>query len=152
MASLIRSRQPETEITLFYMDIQTFGKDFQRFFNKVQNDVRMIRAIPGDVIKAGNDQLRLTYFNSAASESREEIFDLIVLSVGLTPGTDLTRLAAQLNIELSDSGFVGTPEKGSGSIKDGIFAAGTVLGPMSIAESVASAGKAVLEVIAYLND
>jgi heterodisulfide reductase subunit A len=150
MASLIRSRQPETGVTLFYMDIQTFGRDFQRFFSKVKNDVQMIRAIPGDVFKTGDDRLRLTYFDSAASEPREEIFDLIVLSVGLTPGTDLARLAAQLNIELSDSGFVNTPEKGSGTHEDGVFAAGTVLGPMSIAESVASAGKAARDVVEYL--
>jgi len=150
MASLIRSRQPETGVTLFYMDIQTFGRDFQRFFNKVKNDVRMIRAIPGDVFKTEDDQLRLTYFDSAASEPKEEIFDLIALSVGLTPGTDLARLAAQLNIELSDSGFVSTPEKGSGTHEDGVFAAGTVLGPMSIAESVASAGKAARDVVEYL--
>jgi len=110
----------------------------------------MIRAIPGDVFKTEDDQLRLTYFDSAASEPKEEIFDLIALSVGLTPGTDLARLAAQLNIELSDSGFVSTPEKGSGTHEDGVFAAGTVLGPMSIAESVASAGKAARDVVEYL--
>ena len=152
MAGLIKSRQPETEITLFYMDIQTFGKDFQRFYDKVQNDVRLIRAIPGDVFKTGDDRLRLTYFDSAESKSMEEIFDLIVLSVGLTPGTDLTRLADQLNIELSESGFVPTPIHVSGAHKDGVFAAGTVLGPMSIAESIASAGKVAWEVITYLND
>jgi len=150
MASLIKSRQPETGVTLFYMDIQTFGRDFQRFFNKVQNDVRLIRAIPGDVFKTEDDRLRMTYFDSATGESKEEFFDLIVLSVGLTPGMDLPELSAQLNIELSDSGFVRTPEKSSGTQKDGVFAAGTVLGPMSIAESVASAGKAAWEVITYL--
>ncbi len=149
MSDLIQSRQPETAITLFYIDMQSFGRNFQGFFDRVQNNVRMIRAIPGDIVKTEDDRLRSTYFDSAG-ESKEEIFDLIVLSVGLTPAMDLTKLAALFSMDLSESGFVSTSDKTSRPTQDGVFAAGTVLGPMSIAESVASAGKAAWEVVAYL--
>jgi len=149
MARLIKSRQAETEIVFFYIDIQTFGRDFQRFYNEVQNDVRMIRAIPADVFRTEDDRLQMTYFNDAESESVEEIFDLLVLSIGITPGKDLSDLAALLNIELSDSEFVSTSEQSARTSQEGVFAAGTVLGPMDIAESMASAGKAAWEVVGY---
>ena len=77
MSSLIKSRQPEAEMTIFYMDIQSFGRDFQDFLNKIKADVRLIRAIPADVLETEDDRLLITYFDSAARESREEIFDLV---------------------------------------------------------------------------
>ncbi|MBW1851362.1 MAG: CoB--CoM heterodisulfide reductase iron-sulfur subunit A family protein [Deltaproteobacteria bacterium] len=150
MARLIKSRQPDTEIVLFYIDIQSFGKDFQSFYNGAQNDVRMIRTIPGDVFEVEDDRLRMTYFDNIANESKEEIFDLIVLSIGITPGNALINLAALFNIELSNSGFVTESDKTTRPMQAGVFAAGTVLGPMSIAESVASAGKAAWDVVRYL--
>jgi heterodisulfide reductase subunit A len=143
MARLIKMRQPETDITFFYMDVQTFGKDFQRFYEAVQTDIRMIRAIPGDIFKAEADQLRVTFLDSAAHETREELFDLVVLSVGLTPGKDNESLAKLFSLNPSGSGFLDHDG-------DGIFTAGTARGPMSIAESVADAGRAVWNTLKYL--
>ena len=51
MARLIKMRRPATEITFFYIDVQTFGQEFQRFYDDVREEVHMIRAIPGDVYR-----------------------------------------------------------------------------------------------------
>jgi heterodisulfide reductase subunit A-like polyferredoxin len=55
-----------------------------------------------------------------------------------------------LNLEAEDSCFAGRAE---GDIKGlpGVFVAGAADGPMTIAESIASAGSAVLETIKYLD-
>lgn len=108
--------------------------------------------MPGNVFEAGDGRVLLTYFDSDAGESRDEIFDLIVLSVGIAPGIDLARLADLVGIELAGSGFVHPLDHKSNLLGEGIFAAGTVLGPMSIAESIASAEKAAWEVIRYLKE
>ncbi len=151
MANLIQYRQPEMETTLFYIDIQSFGKDFGSFFNRTKESFRFIRAIPGDVLDAEDDQLLVSYFDSASGESKEERFDLLILSVGMMPGKDLSDLTALFHMETWDTGFLNTAHPAAGSELDGVFAAGTVLGPMSISESIASAGNAAWDVAKYLD-
>ena len=150
MAGLVKARQPETRITFFYMDVQTFGRDFDLFYGKIREDVRLIRAIPGDIYPVAEDELRVTFLDPVSSESVQAEFDLVVLSVGMTPCAGLVQTADMLKLPLADTGFaqqIGAeglmPEKG-------IFTAGAVTGPMSIAESIASAGKAAFEVAKYL--
>jgi heterodisulfide reductase subunit A len=147
MADLIKSRQPETEITFYYMDVQTFGRDFDTHYPKIQKAVRMIRAIPGDIYPADKDALRVTFLDNATSETIQEDFDLVVLSVGMVPDSGLRQTAEMFGVRLDDTGFAGVFEPAAAT---GVFTAGAVAGPMSIAATVASAGKTAWEVAKYL--
>lgn len=151
MARLIKARQPETKITFFYIDTQTFGKDFEIFYKNVKDDVRMVRTIPGDILKTNDDSLRITFADNTTHGSREEIFNLVVLSIGLTPCQDTERLTKLLNIELADTGFFHTSGESGLTGKEGIFLAGTAMGPMSIAETIANAGNTAWQTLKYLN-
>ncbi len=150
MAGLVKTRQPETQITFFYMDVQTFGRDFDEFYAKIQKDVRLIRAIPGDIYPVANDQLQVTYLDNASSETRQEEFDLVVLSVGMVPCQGMHKTAEALKLHLAETGFVAQADKGGMTSEKGVFTAGAVSGPMSIPESIASAGKTAFEVAKYL--
>ncbi len=152
MAGLVKARQPETQITFFYMDVQTFGRDFDEFYAKIQKDVRLIRAIPGDIYPAGNDQLQVTFLDNTSSETLQEEFDLVILSVGMTPCQDMQETAETLKLQLAETGFIEQADKGSLSAEKGIFTTGSVTGPMSIPESIASAGKTAFEVTKYLGN
>jgi heterodisulfide reductase subunit A2 len=151
MAGLVKARQPETRVTFFYMDVQTFGRDFDQFYGKIQEDVRFIRAIPGDIYPAAEDQLRVTFLDPASSASVQAEFDLVVLSVGMTPCAGLAQTAAMLQLPLAETGFAKQGGTGGLTPGKGIFTAGAVTGPMSIAESIASAGKAAFDVAKYLD-
>lgn len=151
MARLIKARQPETKIAFFYIDIQTFGKDFEIFYKNVREDIRLIRAIPGDILKTEDESLRITFSDDITHETVEEIFDLVVLSIGLTPCKGTQDMASLLNIELADTGFFNTSGENMLTSKDGIFAAGTAMGPMSIAETIANAGNTAWQTLKYLN-
>ena len=150
-ARLIKARQPETKITFFYIDIQTFGKDFEIFYKDVREDVRMIRAIPGDILMTEDESLRITFADDTTHETREEIFDLVVLSIGLTPCKGTQDMAKLLNIKLADTGFFKTSGESGLTSKNGIFTAGTAVEPMSIAETIANAGNTSWQVLKYLN-
>jgi len=150
MAGLINAKQPESEISFFYIDVQTFGRDFVPFYRRVQEEVRMVRAIPGDIFETPERQLRVTYITGEAHETIEEIFDCVVLSVGLQPCKENLALAGQLNLKVGDSGFVIPSEIDGEASNNGAFSAGTVGGPMSIAESIASAGETSLKILKYL--
>lgn len=152
MANLIKMRQPDTQITFFYIDVQTFGKNFQAFYDGIPKTMRPIRAIPGDIYPTRDDRLQLTYFDGAKSQSVDEAFDLVVLSIGLIPGQDNLDLAGLLNLEILETGFLSPVEKGASGICNGIFTAGTVEGPMSIPETIAHATDVSWTAIKYLSE
>ncbi|MCF8079413.1 MAG: FAD-dependent oxidoreductase [Desulfobacterales bacterium] len=144
LAGLIRHRHPQIEATVFYIDIQTFGKGFDAVYPKYQEDLRFVRAIPADVLAADDGGLKVVYAADGTHESREEEFDLVSLSVGITPCTGAEKTLSALGIDQPENGF-------SGASRDpGVFLAGAATGPMSIAESVADAGRAAIEAAAYL--
>jgi heterodisulfide reductase subunit A len=112
----------------------------------------MIRAIPGDIYPAGNDQLQVTFLDNASSETVQEEFDLVVLSIGMTPCVSTQETAETLKLQLAGAGFVLHADKEGLTSEKGIFVAGTVSGPMSIPESIASGGAAAFEVLKYLGN
>ncbi len=144
LAGLIRHRHPQIEATVFYIDIQSFGKDFDAVFGQYRSDLRFVRAIPGDVFPAENGRLKVVYAEDGTHEGREEEFDLVSLSVGLTPCAGAAKTLSTLGIAAPEDGFYRTPEAA------GVFVAGAAQGPMSIAESVADAERAAAEAAAYL--
>jgi heterodisulfide reductase subunit A len=144
LAGLIRHRHPDIEATVFYIDIQNFGKDFDRVYPRYLDDLRFVRAIPGDIFAGENGGLRVVYAADGTHESREEEFGMVSLSVGLTPCAGAAQILSGLGIDAQQSGFFQPPGQ------PGVFIAGAASGPMSIAESVADAERAAAEATAYL--
>jgi heterodisulfide reductase subunit A len=144
MAGLVKARRPETNITIFYIDIQTFGKDFDTQLAQLKDQMRLVRAIPGDIYGSAGDRLRVVYFHPYEKRSCEDLFDMVVLSVGMTPSPDNRALTDLFQLPTTASGFLEESEQ------EGVFVAGAAGGPMSIAESVASAGRAAFRVADYL--
>ncbi len=150
MARWMRSRRPETEITLFYIDIQTFGRDFESFYEAARKEFRMVRTLPADIYPAPEDGLRTIVFDPETRKPEDAVFDLVVLSIGLTPGPENPRLAELFGLSLDDDGFLsGAPADTEAA---GVFAAGTLRGPMSIPDTVRSAEKAAEDAAAYLRN
>ncbi len=148
--NLIRHRHPETETVFFYIDTQTFGHEFQAFYERALRGMTMIRAIPGEILAAENGGLQLLYFDGGGQGQAMEL-DLVVLSVGLSPGADNAELARMLNWPLSPDGFLTPHSELKNSRPEGIFIAGTSQGPMGIAASVADAEKTAADLTAYLS-
>ena len=73
-----------------------------------------------------------------------------MLSVGLQPCKENLDIAGQLDLKGAGSDFINSTDIESESSNNGVFSAGTVGGPMSIAESIASAGETSLKIIKYL--
>ena len=151
MSHLIKMRRPQTEIVFFYIDVQTFGKTFQQFYDDVQKEVTMIRAIPGDVYGTPEGRLQVVYYDIGAEKSREELFDMLVLSVGITPSKENNELANMFGLTMDETGFISSGNNSAQKKGIGVFAAGAATGPKSIAESIASADNAALEAALFLN-
>ncbi len=150
MAQLIRHRQPGVQITCFYIDVQSFGKNFDTAYPVLQEDIEMIRAIPGDIFCSEEGDLRVAYFDANEKRSAETVFDVIILSVGLTPSPDNGHLAEIFHWRHDDNGFFKSKKGMHPGGLPGVFVAGSVMGPMSIAESISSSEQAVWEILRFL--
>lgn len=141
LARKIKALTPETEISVFYMDIQTFGRDMDAVLDELENEVAFIRALPGLVKQAEGDALTLTFKPEGEPDLAALECDLLVLSVGLAPRPGTAELAALLSLDATDRGFLIEPSERP------ILVAGTAGGPMGVAEAVRSgrlaAGRAV---------
>ena len=145
LAGLIQWRQPDTSITVFYIDIQNFGKNFDQLYHQAQNQFNFQRSIPADIFERDDGRLQVHFADSQTQKGQEATFDMVVLAIGLCPPKLLSDQEKPIDTRTTDDGFIKIPESGSG-----IFTAGAATGPMGIAESVASAESAAWSTIRYL--
>lgn len=143
MAGLAKYNKPDTDISIFYIDVQNTGKEFPAFYQKIQEDVNFLRCIPVDIYPSENDGLRIQYMPEEGGNSVAMDFDLAVLSVGIMPGGDTSSLSGMFDIAINEHGFL----KQSG---DGVFLAGTAKGPSGIAGSIADSEQAAYDTMKYL--
>jgi len=83
-AIIAREHMRSVQPTIFYMDIRSHGKDFERFYRRAQDEygVRFKRARVSLVSRdEGSSQLTLQFENDAGKIEKER-FDLVILSVG----------------------------------------------------------------------
>ena len=150
MARLIKSREPQTEIVWFYIDVQTFGKNFQTYYEDCQKEIQMVRIIPGDIVPAQNDQLQISYFDNRTAKGIDALFDLAVLSIGMLPFEEASALSSIFDVERLPSGFLASAKDHAHPMPEGIFPTGSTLGPMSITETISSAQHTACQVINFL--
>jgi len=117
---LAKDHDADTQATIFHNDIRSFGKDFERFYQRAEKlpGIRFIRSyvsIGKESPETKNVTIRYATFENGI---KEEEFDLVVLGVGLNPPADVQNLA------------------------DTFGASGAFLGPMDIPESVVTASGA----------
>ncbi len=136
---------PEVETTVFFMDIRAYGKAFDRFVNraKYEGGTRFLRGRISAVETDPNNDDIVVQYNTEAGETREEVFDLLVLSVGLLPSPAGQEAARRMGLELGSCGFVvSDPTNRVVTPRDGIFVCGSIAFPKDIPESVIEASGA----------
>ncbi len=141
-AMVAKEHDHDVEITIYYMDIRTQGKDFDAAQRRAEAmGVRFVRAKVADVTPWEN-RLQLTYATSDGSHFFEP-FDLVVLSVGLESPRDARDIAQKVGVELNRYDFCQTstfnPLQTS---REGVVVAGAFQGPKDIPESVTQASAA----------
>ena len=135
------------QATIIYMDMRTFGKNFERYGQQTGSteDVRLERGRVHSIAPTPGSEDVAIRWTSASGEIREECFDLVVLSVGQRANPHTTALAEGLGIDTDGFGFVKTaPFSDTRTLRAGVFAGGTLTGPTDIAESVIRASSAAV--------
>jgi heterodisulfide reductase subunit A len=154
-AMLLSGALPLADITIYYMDIRTFGKGYEQFY---QNARAMgVEFVKGKVARINEDEthnptVRVELIDEG-SRVVERQHDLVVLSAGMVPAYNPEKLYG-VPVAGGD-GFVNTPAANlSPSVTDraGIFVTGAAAGPMDIVDSIVLAGAAAAETAAYLEE
>jgi len=145
---LIHEHYPDTEVSVFYVDIRAYGKGFEDLYRRSKEiGVRYIRGLPGELIENPESKnLKIRVENTTTSKVEEYELDMVVLSVGLQPSEDLKRLTGIINISQTADGFVMEAHPKLRPVDaptPGIFFAGSVEAPKDIKDSVTQAGAAV---------
>jgi heterodisulfide reductase subunit A len=131
------------DAAIFYMDMRTYGKDFEKYYRRAQDQgVRFIRSRVHTVEPVGDGDLKILFVDEEG-RLQSEIFNLVVLSVGLDVGEESVQLAKRLGIDLNKNRFVDTdcftPVSAS---RPGFYVCGTMQGPKDIPQSVMEASAA----------
>jgi len=142
---LTKDHYADAECTIFHNDIRSYGKDFERYFERTEKlpGVRFIRSY-ASIVREDPETKNVTIRYSTFDDGvKEEEFDLVVLSVGLNPPVNVKSIADKFGIELSAHDFCKidtvNPMRTN---RDGIFVTGGFQGPVDIPESVFSASGA----------
>ncbi|MBW2641718.1 MAG: FAD-dependent oxidoreductase, partial [Deltaproteobacteria bacterium] len=142
------------DTAIFFMDLRTYGKDFDKYNLRAQEDheVRFIRSKIHSVFPDDDDKLRIVYATESGKRA-EERFDMVVLSVGLSPGKDVAGLAEKMGVELNDHGFARTSCLSPVSTnREGIFVCGTFQEPKDIPHTVMEASASAAAATGNLSD
>jgi heterodisulfide reductase subunit A len=142
---LTKDHDAEAECTIFHNDIRSYGKDFERFYQRTEKlpGIRFIRSytsVGREIPGSNNVTIR---YSTPEDGVKEEEFDMVVLSVGMNPPKDFQSLATKFGIELNSHGFCKTdPVNPMATSRPGILISGAFQGPIDIPESVVTASGA----------
>ncbi|UCE39702.1 MAG: CoB--CoM heterodisulfide reductase iron-sulfur subunit A family protein [Thermoplasmata archaeon] len=141
-AIIAKEHTKGTDCTIFYMDMRTYGKGFEEYYNIAKNQygVNYIKCrVPHIEEIPETKDLKIIYWDENG-ERKEDVFNLVVLSVGMKPSQDFKEIAEKFGIELNEYGFCKTeyfsPLKTS---RNGIFVGGSFSSPKDIPDAVAQA-------------
>ncbi|MBM3909089.1 MAG: FAD-dependent oxidoreductase, partial [Gemmatimonadetes bacterium] len=142
----------ELQTDIYFMDARAFGKCFEAYYQRAQaQGVNYIRSRPPVVEEvAGTGDLRVRYVGDDDLMHARE-YDLVVLSVGLTPPASAQTLARTFGFDLDRFGFCKTSRLAPfETTREGVFACGPFTEPKDIPETVMEASAAASRVLAML--
>ncbi len=140
MAARLLHEDPNWAVTVFYMDLQVFGKGFREFYRSLEGRVRLVQGVPSELLPAEGDKVSLVFEEPGTGVLRTEVFDLAVLAVGMLPPRDAADISGILKVPLDGRGFLPKSFGGNG---DRVYTIGACRGPTDIPGSRRQAMDAV---------
>ena len=151
---LTKDHNFEAKCTIFHNDIRSFGKDFERYYQRAEQlpGVEFIRSYASIVREDPETKNVFLRYSTNGDGVKEEEFDMVVLSVGLNPPVQNEELSEKFGIELNSHGFCETTDTNPiETTRPGIFVSGAFQGPTDIPESVFTASGAGAQVGEFLD-
>ena len=157
-AHLIREKTG-ADVYNFYIDIRAFGKNYEEFYNRVQEEGTIF--IRGNVARVTdkaespeeNGKLIVIAEDTLTKERIRVPVDMVILSVGLQPAEGADEIARMLGISQDLDGWFNELHPKLAPVStatDGVFLAGCCQGPKDIPDTVAQASGAAAEALSLM--
>ncbi|MGB9775913.1 MAG: FAD-dependent oxidoreductase [Anaerolineae bacterium] len=146
-AMMAIEHEPDTEVTIFLMDMRAFSKGYLDFYHRAKEryGIRFVECRVSAVKEDPKSRnLVIRYVDDRNGRGiREEEFDLVVLSVGMEVPESVRDLARRVGVATDAYGFCQTvPFAPLQTSRPGVFAIGPFREPKDIPESVVEASAA----------
>ena len=157
---LIREKIHDAEIYQLYIDLRCFGKGYEEFYNRLQEEgVNFVRGRAGEITDIAETpgekgKLMVLCEDTLVGRQRRIPVDMVVLSAALEPRVDAGEVARQFSISRSKDGFFLEKHPKLDPVAtttDGVFIAGCCQGPKDIPDTVAQASAAAARVLATIS-
>jgi heterodisulfide reductase subunit A len=150
LAHLVREKLPEAQVFEYYIDMRSFGKGYEEFYERIKEEgVHIVRGRTAQVEQV-NGQLQLRTEDIEHQRILEQKVDMVVLAVGLEPREDAQTLGQMLDIRQSEDGWFSELDYNGdpvNTLTGGIYIAGVCQGPKDIPDTVAQASAAASRVL-----
>jgi heterodisulfide reductase subunit A len=143
----------DLDTAIFYIDVRTFGKDFERYYNRSIGDgIRFVKSKIASIAEVdGTGNVLVRYIDEGGKRVEEE-FDMVVLSVGFFVSEESVALSKKMGIDLDSYNFAETHSFSSVQTSTpGIFVSGCFQAPKDIPSSVTDASAAAAQAGALLS-
>ncbi|CAA7600256.1 Dihydroprymidine dehydrogenase domain II, 4Fe-4S cluster [Acididesulfobacillus acetoxydans] len=148
-AHLVKDKT-KAKVYEFYIDMRAYGKQYEEFYNRVQDEgVNFIRGKGAEVLEK-DGRLVIRAEDTLLGVFREVPVDMVILNTALIPRADADAVARLFTIQRSADGFFLESHPKLEPMKtatDGIYLAGTCQGPKDIPDTVAQAAGAAAEAL-----
>ena len=153
-AVLTRSHVPDTQTTIYFMDVRAHGKGFDDYIERAryEHGVQYRRSMISQVYwDPQDDGLIIETFDHHKNRKIEEQYDLVVLSSGFQPSRGFADLARRLGLATPAYGFLRTSfDEPTATSRPGVLVCGGIEAPKDIPETVIQAGAAAADAVALL--
>lgn len=154
-AQLAMGALPLADITIYTIDVRAFGKGYDEFYEQSKSmGIEFVKGKVARIEQLSNGNLSLHYedmLGEGGQKTREH--DLVVLTVGFLPNTDVFSIYKGEELAANEFGYVqeiNPVSEPSRTNIDGLFVAGTTVGVMDIPDTVLHSGAAAAQAAAYL--
>jgi len=151
---LMKKRYPETQISVYHHDIRAYKKEHEDLFRLARElGVTFLRAKVEGVTAKGSG-LKVRAADDILRKTTEQAVDMVVLAVGLVPGSDTETLKDMMKVPLSGDGFFqeNHPKlRPLETVIDGVMLAGCCQSPKDLGDSVSQADGAAAKAMGLLS-
>jgi heterodisulfide reductase subunit A2 len=154
-AILTRDHYPNTNITVFYIDVRTPGKNFDEFYRRAveQYGVHYIKGQVGKVTPLSDGTLDVQGSDLILNRQVHIKADMVVLAASIEADKSARPLATMLTTSMDNNDFFLEAHAKLRPVESptaGIFLAGCCQGPKDIPETVAQSSGAAAKAICLL--
>ncbi len=153
-AHLVRDKT-DAAVYEFYMDMRAFGKGYEEFYERVQEEgVVMIRGRGAEVEVLPDGKLRVKGEDANLGRLVYVDVDMVVLSTAIEAPHDANQVAALFGLSRSVDGFFAEAHPKMRPVETntgGVFLAGAAQAPKDVPDTVAHAGAAASMALALMD-